>query len=297
VLTNVGGYAVLVPYAAGSLGGVLPSFALWANTDFMVGLALGFPIARWLAGRFGDYRIFIAAFVIYALASFLCAVSESLWLFLPARIVLGFAGGMSLPIGQTLLMNEYPERIRSVGLGIWGVFTLMPFTIGIPLVGCFAENLGWRFLFYSNIPVAMTVAGVTGSLLYGRGFRHRVTRFDSVGFILLALVLGGVQTVLNQGNDFDWFASPFLSGVLVIIIVALPCFVIWELGERHPAIDVRLFAHRNFTIAIICSMLGFLTIQGLVSLFVVQLQLLLGYSSSLAGFVFMSMILLATPSW
>jgi len=53
VLTNVGGYAVLVPYAAGSLEGVLPSFALWANTDFMVGLALGFPIARWLAGRFG----------------------------------------------------------------------------------------------------------------------------------------------------------------------------------------------------------------------------------------------------
>jgi DHA2 family multidrug resistance protein len=115
VLSNVGGYAVLVPYAAGSLRGVLPSFALWANTHFMVGLALGFPIARWLSGRFGDYRLFIAAFAIYALASFLCAVSESLWLFLPARIVLGFAGGMSLPIGQALLVNEYPERIRSVG--------------------------------------------------------------------------------------------------------------------------------------------------------------------------------------
>ena len=137
--------------------------------------------------------MFIAAFIIYALASFLCGVSESLWLFLPARIVLGFAGGLSLPIGQALLVNEYPERIRSVGLGIWGVFTLMPFTIGIPLGGWFAENLGWRFLFYSNIAVALTVAAVTGSLLYGRGFHRRITRFDSIGFILLALVLGGIQ--------------------------------------------------------------------------------------------------------
>ena len=195
VLSNVGGYAVLVPYAAGSLRGVLPSFALWANTHFMVGLALGFPIARWLSGRFGDYRLFIAAFAIYALASFLCAVSESLWLFLPARIVLGFAGGMSLPIGQALLVNEYPERIRSVGLGIWGVFTLMPFTIGIPLGGWIAENLGWRFLFYSNIPVALTVAGVTGSLLYGRGFHRRITCFDSIGFILLALILGATSLI------------------------------------------------------------------------------------------------------
>lgn len=183
-----------------------------------------------------------------------------------------------------------------MGLGIWGAFTLMPFTIGIPLAGWIAENLGWRFLFYSNIPVALTVSGVTGSLLYGRGFHRRITRFDSIGFILLALILGGIQTILNQGNDFDWFASPFLSGVLATVIVALPCFVIWELGERHPAIDVRLFAHRNFTIAIICSMLGFFAIQGLVvSLFVVQLQLLLGYSSSLAGLVFMSMIVLAVP--
>ena len=296
VLSNVGGYAVLVPYAAGSLEGVFPSFALWANSHFMIGLALGFPIARWLSGRFGDYRLFIAAFVIYALASILCAVSESLWLFLPARIVLGFAGGMSLPIGQALLVNEYPERIRSVGLGIWGVFTLMPFTIGIPLGGWIAENLGWRFLFYSNIPVALTVAAVTGSLLYGRGFHRRITRFDSIGFILLALILGGIQTILNQGNDFDWFGwSWFLCGLLVMVIVALPCFIIWELGERHPAIDIRLFAHHNFTIAIICSMLAFLAIQGLVSLFVVQLQLLLGYSSSLAGLVFMSMILLAAP--
>ena len=106
-----------------------PSFAIWAATDFLVALVLGFPIARWLAGRFGDYRLFTAGFVVFALASFLCAISETLLLFLPARIVLGFAGGVTLAIGQTLLLNECPEQIRSLGLAIWGVITLMPMII------------------------------------------------------------------------------------------------------------------------------------------------------------------------
>jgi len=295
VLSDAGGYTVLVPHAAAALGGVSPSFGTWGTTDFMIGLALGFPIARWLAGRYGDYRVFIAAFVVYALASFLCAISETLWLFLPARIVLGFAGGVTLPVGQALLLNEYPERKRSLGLGIWGVFTLMPFTVGIPLGGWFAEHLGWRYLFYSSILDALAVASVTGALLYGRGCHRRITRFDGGGFVLLVVILLGIQTILNQGNDFDWFESRLLFGVLITVIVALPCFIIWELGERHPVLDVRLFAYRNYTIAAICSVLGFLAIQGLFSVFVGQLQTLLGYSSSLAGLIFMSMIPLSMP--
>ena len=254
VVSNVGGYAVLISYVAGSLRGVLPSFALWANTDFIIGLAIGFPISRWLGGRYGGYHVFIAAFGAYALASFVCAISETLWLFLPARILLGFAGGVSLPVGQALLLDEYPERKRLLGLGIWGVFTLMPFTVGIPLGGWVNEHLGWRYLFYSNIVDALIVASVTGALLYGRGFRRRVTRLDGGGFVFLTVILLGTQTIFNQGNDFDWFGwSWFMFGLLIAVIVALPCFVIWELGERHPVLDIRLFGHRNYAVAAICS--------------------------------------------
>jgi hypothetical protein len=61
---------------------------------------------------------------------------------------------------------------------------------------------------------------------------------------------------VNMGDDFEWLVSPFLTGVLVTVLVVLPCFIIWEMAERHPALDIRLFGHRNFTIGIICSMLG-----------------------------------------
>ncbi len=295
VLFNAAAYVTLLPHAAGNLGGVLPSFGTWAQTDFMIALALGFPLARWLAARFGEYRVFVWAFVIYAAASGLCAAGDSLWSFLPGRVLLGLAGGVTLPLGQALMLNEHPDRLKSLGLGIWGIFTLMPFTVGLPVGGWIADELGWRALFALNIPLALIIAGVTGALLYGRGFERRKPALDLVGIGLLVLVLGAMQTLLNQGNDFDWLDSPFLQGVLVTFIIALPCLVVWELAEPQPAIDVRLLTVRNVAVGVICLTLGFLAIQGLLALFVVQLQLLMGYSSYLAGMVFMPMLLLGVP--
>ena len=117
-------------------------------------------------------------------------------------------------------------------------------------------------MFLSNVVIALTVAGITGSLFYGRRIKRHISRFDGVGFFLLAVIFLCLQTIFNQGNDFDWFASPILAGALVVVIAAIPCFFIWELGERRPAIDVRLLAYRNYAIAVICSVVGFLVIQG-----------------------------------
>ena len=64
-----------------------------------------------------------------------------------------------------------------------------------------------------------------------------------------------------MGNDFDWFGWSWLMfGLLIAVIVALPCFVIWEMGERHPVLDIRLFGHRNYAVATICSVVGFFSI-------------------------------------
>ena len=295
VLSNVPGYTVLAPYAAANLQGVTPSFGSWATTDHMVGLALGFPIARWLAARFGDYRIYAAALALYAFFSFLCASSDTIWSFVPMRVFLGLAGGVILPVGQAILLAEYPPERRTLGVGIWGVLSMMPFTIGVFMGGWWAEFYGWRAMFLSNVVIALSVAAVTGSLFYGRRIKRHIARFDGVGFFLLAIIFLGLQTIFNQGNDFDWFASPVLAAALIVVSAALPCFFIWEWGERRPAIDVGLLTHRNYLVATICSVVGFFVIQGLLSVFVVQLQILLGYSSSLVGFVYLTMIILSVP--
>jgi DHA2 family multidrug resistance protein len=295
VLFGAGAYIALLPHVTGDLGGLLPSFGTWAQTDFMIAIALAFPVARWLGCRVGEYRLFIGAFVAYAVASYFCAISQSLETFLPARLLLGFAGGLTLPLGQALLLKEYPDRRKSLGLAVWGVFTLMPFTIGLPFGGWLADELGWRALFHFNVPIALAIAGLTGALLYGRGFERKCSPFDLVGFVLLAVILGGIQTILNQGNDFDWLDSPFVRNVFLIVMIAIPCFIIWELGEEQPAMDLCLFRHRNFVVGLIGLAAGFFSLQGLLSLFIVQLQLLMGYSSTLAGLVFLPMLLFGVP--
>src|ERR1700757_4927040 len=175
VLSNIPGYTILAPYAAANLQGVTPSFGTWATTDHMIGLALGFPIARWLAARFGDYRV-------YAIFSYVCASSGTLYAFVPMRVLLGLAGGVILPVGQAILLGEYPPEKRTLGVGIWGILSMMPFTIGVFMGGFWAEFYGWRAMFLSNVFIALTVAAVTSSLFYGRRITRHIAHFDGVGF-------------------------------------------------------------------------------------------------------------------
>lgn len=293
MLSNVPGYTVLAPYAASSMGGVTPSYGTWATTYHMVGIALGLPFARWFAGRFGDWRVFIAACILYAAMSILCANAPTIWFFAPARFVQGLAGGVALPLAQGLALSQYPDDRRTFGVGLWGVMSVTPFTIGVFMGGFWAEYFDWRWMFYSNVPVALFAAGVAAALFYGRETPYRVTRFDGVGFVLLAIILLGTQTIFNMGNDFDWLSNSFLAGVAITVAIALPTFVVWELGERRPVLDMRLYLHRNYAVAMVCSLIGFLMIQGMLSVFVVQLQVLLGFTSSKAGLVYLTMIFLA----
>ncbi|KAF2992484.1 MFS transporter [Methylocystis sp. MJC1] len=295
VLSNIPGYTVLAPYAAGNLQGVTLSFGVWATTDHMMGIVLGLPLARWLSGRYGDNRVYAAAFVAYAIFSFACALAETIWFFVPARFLLGLAGGVILPLGQGLVLKEIPEKYRPYGVAWWGVLSMTPFTLGVFMGGFWAEYFTWRMLFYSNIFLGLPIAGVVSALLYGRPHTRRIARFDLVGFLLIGVVFVGTQTILNQGNDFDWLGSTALTLLTAAVVIALPTFIVWELGERNPVLDIRLFSCRNYAVATFCSVVGFLFILGTLSVFVGQLQLLLGYTSSGAGAVYLSMALLAAP--
>jgi DHA2 family multidrug resistance protein len=294
VIFNAGAYIAMLPRVAGGLG-IPPSFATWTQTDYMIGLALAFPVGGWLSRRLGEYRPFVVAFIVFALASFICAYATSLYAYLAGRILLGFSGGVTLPLGQSMIIKEYPDKHKSVGIGVWSLFTLTPFTFGPPIGGWIADNLGWRWLFVFNIPIALAIAGIVGALLYRRGYKPIQRRFDTVGFALLVIVLGGFQTLLNQGNDWDWFNSSYITTLTAVIVVALMGWVVWELSIKHPFLDLTLFAHRNFTIGVLIMFTGFLCFQGLLSLLIVQLQLALGYSSWLAGLVFLPMAIFAKP--
>jgi MFS transporter, DHA2 family, multidrug resistance protein len=294
VLFNAGIYTTIEVNVAGDLG-VAPSLVTWTQTDYMLGMAIGFPTANWLNRKLGEIRIVVGGFGLFALAALVCALASNYFIYLSARILLGFFGGLTIPLSQSLLVKEFSDRQRSLAISIWTLFTLTPAALGAPLGGWIADDLGWRWLFYLDIPIALLAAATVGALLYGRGYQPRHGRFDTVGYLLIVVALLATQTLFNQGTDWDWFDSPYLIGVSVVGLLAYTVFVIWELGQRQPFLDIRLFTQWNFNIGLFGLLAGFLCFQGILTFIVVKLTLILGYPPYQAGLVYLPMLICVPP--
>lgn len=294
VLFNTGAFAAISLHATGGLG-VSPSHAAWMQTYYFISLALALPVSTWLAATLGEVRLYIMAMVIMASASLLCAVTDDLFWFLLGRALQGFFGGLTIPLSQTLLMREYPKSAKAFAVSLWSVAALSPFTLGPAAGGWVADHLGWRWLFYLNIPLSLLAAALVWAVLFGRRPSLGKTPFDRVGLLLLAGALVCLQTALNQGQDVDWFNSPDWIAEVLAGVLLLAYFVAWELDEPVPLLDLRLFARRNFAIGSLMLSLGFMMMYGLLSVLLVRLQVVAGYTSFLAGSVLLPLVFLAKP--
>jgi DHA2 family multidrug resistance protein len=294
VLFNTGAFASVVLHATGDLG-VSPSHASWMQTYYFISLALALPVSSWLANAVGEVRLYLLAMIAMTLASLLCAVTGDLFWFLSGRALQGFFGGLTIPLSQTLLMREYPESSKSFAVSLWSIAALSPFTLGPAAGGWIADHLGWRWLFYLNGPLPLLAAALVWALLFDRQTSQRKMSFDLVGFVLLVAALVCLQSALNQGQDADWFNSNGLIAVALAGLLLLAYFIVWELAERKPLLDLRLFARRNFAIGSIMLSVSFMLMYGLLSVLLVRLQAVAGYTSFLAGSVLLPLVFLAKP--
>lgn len=294
VLFNTGAFASISLHATGELS-VSPSHAVWIQTYYFISLAIALPMSSWLAARYGEVRLYVSALLIMALGSLVCSLTHELEWFLLGRILQGFFGGLTIPLSQTLLMREYPESKKSCAVALWSVAALSPFTLGPAAGGWIADHLGWHWLFYLNVPLPLISAALGWALLFDRKSERRAIPFDSGGFALLAIALACLQTMLNQGQDADWYNSPLVVVLALAGFLALAYFIVWELAERSPLLDLRLFAHRNFAIGSMVLSLSFMLVYGLLSVLLVRLQAVAGYTSFLAGTVLLPMVFLAKP--
>lgn len=294
VLFNTGAFASVVLHATGDLG-VSPSHASWMQTYYFVCLALALPVSTWAASALGEVRLYVWAMGLMALASLLCATTDDLILFLLGRALQGFFGGLTIPLSQTLLMREYPDASKPFAVSLWSIAALSPFTLGPAAGGWIADELGWRWLFYLNVPLPLLSAALTWALLFDRATVPHKSPFDAIGFVLLAGTLLCLQTALNQGQDADWFNSPPLVGIALIGLLLLAYFIVWELAQRTPLLDLRLLARRNFAIGSFTLGVGFMAMYGLLSVLLIRLQVVAGYTSFLAGSVLLPLVFLAKP--
>jgi DHA2 family multidrug resistance protein len=274
---------VSVPNIAGGLA-VSPSEGTWVITSYAVAEAITVPLTGWLAGRFGAARVFVACIGLFGLCSFLCGIAPSLGALVVFRIMQGLSGGPMMPMSQTLLQRLVPPRLRAQTMGLWSMTTLVAPIMGPVLGGSISDAFGWSWVFFINVPVAVLLVAVALRTLPLRETTYRQP-VDFIGLGLLILWVGAMQIMLDKGEELDWFQSPIIVGLLITAIVGFIAFLIWELTEEHPIVELRIFRHRGFSSACFAMTLAFAGMFSSVVLIPLWLQTNQGYTATWAGYV------------
>ena len=273
---------VAIPTIAGDLG-ASSSQGTWVITSFGVANAISIPITGWLAKRFGEVRLFLIATLLFVLASWLCGIANSLEMLIVFRVLQGAVAGPIIPLSQSLLLNNYPPEKRGMALAFWSMTIVVAPICGPILGGWISDNIHWGWIFFINVPIGLAVVLISWKILEGRESRISHQPINTVGLILLALGVGALQLMLDQGRELDWFNSTEIIVLTIIAAIGLIALIIWELTDDNPVVDVSLFKSRNFTVGCVSTSLAFLVYSGTVVLIPLLLQQVYNYTATWAG--------------
>lgn len=273
---------VSIPHIAGSLG-VSPSEGTWTVSSYSLAAAIAQPLSGWIGRRFGEVRSFAASMLLFVAASALCGFAVSMNMLVIARLIQGLVSGPMVAVAQALLLRNYPPEKRGTAMAMWGMVVVAAPLLGPILGGWITDNFSWPWLFYINLPVGLLAVSVAWSILHKRESKRVIVPIDSVGLVLLAIGVGSLQYMLDNGNEKDWFSSPLILAAGIVAVVAIVYLVAWELTDKHPILDLHLFKHRNFTVGSLAISLGFFCLFGTTIVFPLWLQTNLGYTAQLAG--------------
>ena len=273
---------VSIPAISGDLG-VSSTQGIWVITSFAVSNAIAVPLTGWLTQRFGQVQLFTASISLFVLASLLCGLAPSIEALIFFRILQGAVAGPMIPLSQTLLLSIYPKAKAGMALALWAMTTLIAPIMGPLMGGWITDYISWPWIFYINIPVGLIAALMTWSLLKTRETPTQKLPIDKVGLMLLVIWVGSLQVLLDKGKELDWFHSTQIVVLGVIAVVGLIFFIVWELTDEHPVVDLSLFKGRNFWTGALAMSLAYGLFFGNVVLLPLWLQQWMGYTATQAG--------------
>lgn len=274
---------VSVPHISGSLAAA-PSQGTWVITSYAISEAISVPLTGWLASRFGAVRVFIAAMIGFGIFSLLCGLSGNLESLLIFRVFQGLCGGPIMPMSQTLMLRIFPKEKAGAALGLWSMTTVVAPIAGPILGGLISDNWSWHWIFFINLPV-VAICVVLGNRLV-RGHETPTVRnpVDFVGLGLLMVWVAALQILLDKGREADWFASNLIIGLAIVALIGFIAFVMWELTEKNPIVDLSVFRSRGFTVGVIAQSASYAAFFSAIVIVPLFLQTNLGYTATWAGY-------------
>ncbi len=276
--------SVALENIAGNLGSTV-SNATWVQTGYLISNAIVLPASAWFSALFGRKRFLMTCIGIFTAASLACGWAPTLTFLIIASIVQGIGGGALQPISQAILMESFPPAKRGAAMAAYVVGVVLAPVVGPVVGGWLTENYSWRWIFYINIPCGLVALWMVQQFVFDPEYIRNAKRgrIDAFGFLVLAIWLGTLQTVLNKGQDKDWFNSNFICWFSVISVIAFVAFVAREFWTREPLADLRVFADRNFVSATILVSVVFLLLYAIQNLQPIMAESLMGYTAYVSG--------------
>ncbi|WP_298396255.1 DHA2 family efflux MFS transporter permease subunit [Sphingobium sp.] len=275
---------VSVPHIAGNLG-ISPDQGTWIITSYAVAEAICVPLTGWLAQRFGVVRMFTLSMIGFGIFSLLCGMSTTLGMIVACRIGQGICGGPIMPMSQTLLMRVFPPETRARAMGLWAMTTLLGPAMGPIIGGYISDNWSWHWIFFINLPIAVICVFAAQALLRPVETETAKVPIDKVGLALLVFWIGCLQVMLDIGRDHDWFSDPLIVILAILAAIGFAAFIIWELTEEHPVVDLRVFRHIGFSSGVFSLALCFGAYFSGIVIIPQWLQMTQGYTATWAGIV------------
>ena len=274
---------VALPYMQGSLSASFDEIT-WVLTSYITAAAIMTAPVGWLAGRFGRKYLFIVCLIGFTITSMLCGAAQSLNEMVLFRLLQGCFGAALVPLSQATMLDIYPVEQRGTAMAIWGVGVMIGPILGPTLGGYLTEMYNWRYVFYINLPFG--ILATLGLIFFmPRSPQNTSMRFDWVGFAVLSLGIGGIQMMLDRGQDQDWFSSREILIEAVLGGLGVYLFVVHMLTARRPFIPPALFKDRNFAMGVMMMFAAGTILVSSSSLMAPWLQNLANYPVDTAGLI------------
>jgi len=277
---------VALPHIGGSLGASTDE-ATWVLTSYLVSNAIVLPLGGWASSLMGRRNFFVFCITVFTIASFLCGAAPSLPVLLLCRVLQGAGGGGMQPMAQAIMADSFEPHKRGQAFALYGLVAVLAPSIGPTLGGWITDNFSWRWIFFINIPVGILAFILVTRLVedppWIKADPSRLRNMDYVGLAFLAISMGGLQVMLDKGEENDWFSSPFICFFGILFLVGIIGLFVWEWNKKDPLINLRLFKYRNFAICCFLMMLVGGVLNANTVLQPQFTQQLLGYTATTAG--------------
>jgi DHA2 family multidrug resistance protein len=242
---------VALPHIAGSLGASTDE-GTWVLTSYLVANAIVLPMGAWASSVMGRRNFFVLCIVIFTVSSFLCGAALSLPMLLVFRVLQGAGGGGMQPMAQAIMADSFEPQKRGQAFALYGLVAVLAPSIGPTLGGWITDNFSWRWIFFINIPVGILAYFLVTRLVedppWIKADRSRLRHMDYLGLSFLIIAMGGLQLMLDKGEENDWFSSGLIRVFAFLFVGGIVALIWWEWRHKNPLINLTLFRYKNFAI-------------------------------------------------